>query len=179
MPTFIALLRAVNLGAHNKVGMRALCALVGELGFSEPRSLLQSGNLVFGGSGTAAAIEAKLAAAAKRKLGLDTDFFVRPAKHWQAAIAANPFPAAAADDPGHLVLLACKAAPGAKADAALRAAIKGRETFAVRGREVYMVYPDGIGLSKVTATLIERHLGTRVTGRNWNTVLKLGALAGC
>jgi uncharacterized protein (DUF1697 family) len=45
------------------------------------------------------------------------------------------------------------------------------------GRHAYIVYPDGIGRSRVTSTLIEKTLGTRGTGRNWNTVLKLGALA--
>ena len=40
-----------------------------------------------------------------------------------------------------------------------------------------MTYPDGIGDSRVTPTLIERALGTPVTGRNWNTVLRLAAMA--
>jgi uncharacterized protein (DUF1697 family) len=39
------------------------------------------------------------------------------------------------------------------------------------------VYPDGIGTSKLTIGVIEKHLGTRATGRNWNTVLKMAALA--
>jgi uncharacterized protein (DUF1697 family) len=46
------------------------------------------------------------------------------------------------------------------------------------GRQAYIVYPDGIGESKLTITVIEKKLGSRGTGRNWNTVLKLGALAG-
>jgi uncharacterized protein (DUF1697 family) len=41
----------------------------------------------------------------------------------------------------------------------------------------YIVYPDGIGRSRLTNQLIEKMLGTRGTGRNWNTVLKLDALA--
>ena len=46
------------------------------------------------------------------------------------------------------------------------------------GREAYFTYPDGIGDSKLTIAVIERKLGARGTARNWNTVLKLGALAG-
>jgi uncharacterized protein (DUF1697 family) len=41
---------------------------------------------------------------------------------------------------------------------------------------MYTVYPDGIGRSRLTNKMIEKKLGTRATGRNWNTVLKLGAL---
>jgi uncharacterized protein (DUF1697 family) len=176
MTIHIALLRAVNLGSHNKIGMADLCAWLGDLGFSQPRSLLQSGNLIFGSPAKADALEKQLEAAAAKRLGLVTAFFVRSAKEWRAIVAGNPFPAAAAQDPGHLVLMVCKHAPAKAAAAALKTAIKGRETFHVAGRHAYFTYPDGIGRSKVTNVLIEKHFGTRVTGRNWNTVLKLAAL---
>jgi uncharacterized protein (DUF1697 family) len=58
----------------------------------------------------------------------------------------------------------------------LAAAIQGPETVRAKGRQLYIVYPAGIGRSKLTNALIERHLGTRGTGRNWNTVLKLAAM---
>ena len=61
--------------------------------------------------------------------------------------------------------------------AALRAAAVGPELIKVAGREAYITYPAGIGGSKLTAAVIERKLGTRGTARNWNTVLKLAALA--
>ena len=44
------------------------------------------------------------------------------------------------------------------------------------GREGYFVYPDGMGRSKLTPNLIEKHLGGAGTARNWNTVLKVLAL---
>ena len=46
-----------------------------------------------------------------------------------------------------------------------------------RGREAYIVYPDGMGRSRLTATVIDRALKTSGTARNWNTVRKLAALA--
>ena len=55
--------------------------------------------------------------------------------------------------------------------------VKGRERVRVDGRQAYVVYPDGVGQSKLTVTVLERWLGSRGTGRNWNTVLKLQALA--
>jgi uncharacterized protein (DUF1697 family) len=60
---------------------------------------------------------------------------------------------------------------------ALQKAIKGREVVRAVGRAAYLVYPDGVGRSKLTATLVEKHLGCRGTARNWNTVLKLDAMA--
>ena len=70
-----------------------------------------------------------------------------------------------------------KAAPADGALEALRAAIKGPEQVAIVGRNAYLVYPDGIGRSKLTITVIEKKLGVRGTARNWNTVLKLAEMA--
>jgi uncharacterized protein (DUF1697 family) len=66
-----------------------------------------------------------------------------------------------------------KAAVGPEAVAALQAAIRGRERLQAEGKQLYIVYPDGIGTSKLTNTVIESRLGTRGTARNWNTVLRL------
>ncbi|HEV8579867.1 MAG TPA: DUF1697 domain-containing protein [Thermoanaerobaculia bacterium] len=178
MTRHIALLRAVNLGSHNKVGMADLRKLLSDLGFEDAQSLLQSGNLVFGSEGRKGAqLEELLETEAKKRLGLDTDFMVRTASEWRAIIDGNPFPEEAERDPGHLVVMALKEQAGPKDVAALQEAIKGREVVRGKGRHVYIIYPDGIGRSKLTNALIEKKLGTRGTGRNWNTVLKLAGLA--
>lgn len=179
MTSCIALLRAVNLPGHNRVGMADLRSLLAGLGFTNPRSLLQSGNLVFEVAGRAGpATEARLEAAARERLGLATEFLVRTAAEWDALIAANPFPAEARSDPGHLLVMCLKQPPARAAVAALVQAIRGREQVQVRGREAYLVYPDGVGRSRLTAALIERHLGTSGTARNWNTVQKLQTMVG-
>jgi uncharacterized protein (DUF1697 family) len=178
MTIHIGLLRAVNLPRHNKVGMADLRALLLGLGFTEVQTLLQSGNVVFhGGAATGERLESLLEKTAKERLGLETDFLVRTAAEWAAVVAANPFPEEAERDPGHLVVMFLKDAPDRAQVAAVEAAITGREVVRVHGRHAYLVYPDGIGRSRLTAALLERKLGTRGTGRNWNTVLKLGALA--
>ena len=58
-----------------------------------------------------------------------------------------------------------------------RASANG-EVVRAKGRHAYLVYPDGVGRSRLTNVLIEKKLRARGTGRNWNTVLKLGALVG-
>ncbi|MFI4935692.1 MAG: DUF1697 domain-containing protein [Caulobacterales bacterium] len=179
MTVQIALLRGVNVGGRQLVAMADLRAFLAALGFGEPRSLLQSGNLVFEADGViGAALEALLEAEAERRLGLRTDFLVRSAADWAAIIAANPFPREAQADPAHLVVMPLKGAPGAEAVMALRQATLGREVIHAHGRELYIVYPDGVGTSKLTGQVIERKLGMRGTARNWNTTLKLAALAG-
>jgi len=176
--TRIALLRAVNVGGRT-VAMADLRGLLGHLGFADPRSLLQSGNLVFdAGRQTGSALERMLEKEAARALNLHTDFLVRTATEWKSVIAHNPFREDAERDPSHLVLLALKSAPTKDAFNKLRAAITGPERAHLDGRNAYIVYPAGIGRSRLTLALIERKLATRGTARNWNTVMKLAVMAG-
>jgi len=175
MAIYVGLLRAINLGSHNKVAMADLRAMLADLGFKNPQSLLQSGNLVFeSGARATAALEKLLEASAAKSLGLETAFFVRTGTEWQQAIADNPFPKEARLDPARTVLMCLKDAPPLASVKALQNAITGPEVVKVRGRHAYFFYPDGMGRSKLTMTLIERKLATTGTARNWNTVLKLG-----
>lgn len=102
---------------------------------------------------------------------------MRTASEWSQAIAANPFAKEAKADPSHLIVMPLKKPPAKAAMKALVAAIPGRETAAAVGRELFIVYPDGIGRSKLTIKFIESRLEARGTGRNWNTALKISALA--
>lgn len=160
----IALPRAINIGPHKKVAMADLRALAEDLGFEEPRTILNSGNLVFRSSLSAARLEGMLEKVAQKRLGLDTEFFVRTPAEWEAVITNNPFPKEADSDPGHLVVHFCKKVPA-------RLEIKGakREKVKAKGREVYVTYPDGFGTSKLKINVLG-------TARNWNTVLKLADL---
>jgi uncharacterized protein (DUF1697 family) len=172
----IALLRAVNVGGA-KVAMAELKAMADALGLQRARTLLNSGNLVFDAEGSDADLEALLERETGARLGVATDYMVRGLDDWRRIIAANPFTDEARDDPGRLLLLALKGAPSEADLETLRAAYPGRERLALNGRELYAVYPDGVGESKLTVALMVRKLRHQVTGRNWNTVLKLEALA--
>lgn len=177
MPAFITVLRAINIGAHNRIRMADLRAMLEKIGLEDAQTLLVSGNAVFRSTATSSAkLEQLLEQASLKHLGVTTDYFVRTAKEWQAIIDANPFPKEAKSDPGHLLMMCLRDAPSAAAVTALQAAIKGRELVRADGRHAYFVYPDGVGASKLSVTMIEKALGTRGTARNWNTVLKLGEL---
>lgn len=178
MPTYISVLRAINLGPHNRIAMADLRAMLAKVGCEDPKTLIVSGNVVFRNvSASCDKIEKMLEAASTKHLGVTTDYFVRSAKEWNAIIADNPFPKEAKADPGHLLMMCLRDAPTAAQVKALLASITGPERVAVKGKHAYFVYPDGVGNSKLTIAKIEKALGTRGTARNWNTVLKLGELA--
>jgi uncharacterized protein (DUF1697 family) len=179
MTIHVALIRGINVGGHNAVAMSDLRDMLAELGFDDARSLLQSGNLVFRcNAQTDANLERLLESEAEKRMGLHADFFIRSVKEWREVVAHNPFRKEAERDPSHLVVMFLKAAPKANDVKAVNAAIVGPEVVRADGRHLYIVYPAGIGRSRLTNALIEKKLGIRGTARNWNTVLKLAALAG-
>lgn len=178
MATYLALLRGINVGGHKKVAMSDLREMCAKLGFEDARTVLQSGNLVFRTTTRApASLERLLEAEVKHRLDLETQFFVRTAPEWRQAIHDNPFSDEARRDPSHLLVMFLRDAPPASAVKALQAAIQGREVVRAKGRQAYLVYPDGIGDSRLTINVIEKHLATRGTARNWSTVSKMNALA--
>jgi uncharacterized protein (DUF1697 family) len=177
MTMHIALLRAVNVGGTAAVKMADLKVMAKEMGFDDVQTVLQSGNLVFrAGAGKDAALESRIAAELEKRFALKTTVIVRSASAWAKIVEANPFEAEAKADPSHLLVMPLNAAPAAGAEANLWAKIKGREEARVVGDAAYIVYPDGIGRSKLTIAVIERALGAVGTARNWNTVTKLAAL---
>jgi uncharacterized protein (DUF1697 family) len=148
-----------------------------ELGFENVRSVLQSGNLVFGSrSRFGAELERYLEMEAGKRLALEIDFYARTADEWKSVVRQNPFRKEAERDPAQLVVLFLKNAPAAKDVALLQAEISGPELVKAKGKQAYIFYPNGIGRSKLTNAMIEKRIG-RGTGRNWTTVLKLDVIA--
>lgn len=175
----MAFLRAVNVGGTQLLPMAALREALAAAGYDPVRTLLQSGNVVLGAARTGGRLEAELEAVLHRKWGIETPVVVRSGEAWRRMIAGNPFPKEAVANPAKLQTVVLKALAGAAQLKALRAAIRGPETveLSATGRELHVFYPEGAGNSKLTGNVMEKALGCVGTSRNWNTVLKLAALA--
>ncbi len=173
MMTYVALLRAVNVGGSRPVAMSDLRSLFSALGYGPVQTLLQSGNVVFTSSSGAGELESILETRAQSELDLETDFFVRSSKQWEALVQRNPFMRAAQSEPSKLGVMFLKKAPSARAVGSLQSSIKGPELIRARGKQAYVVYPNGIGRSRLTGAVIEKALASRGTARNWNTVLRI------
>lgn len=176
MTTYVALLRGVNVGGK-MVSMAKLREMLESLGFEDVRTLLQSGNAVFRAPAKpAATLEQQLEAATAKHLGITCDYHVRTAAELQAAIDANPMRAQAEKDPSRFTVTFYKAPLDKAAAKAAQTAIEGPEILRADGRHLYMYWPDGQGQSKA-GVVVGKALKVNGTARNWNTVLKLAALA--
>lgn len=178
MAVFISMLRAINVGGHNKIKMDALRALYQSLGLKGVQSHLQSGNVIFSSQHSNSS---RLAATIEE--GIETAFGFRPRiilrtlPELKAAIARNPFTDGKERDPARLLVMFLLEAPSQEAKQLLQQLDTAPEELHITGPEVYLYYPAGAGQSKLTGALIEKKLKTLGTARNWNTVTKLVEIA--
>jgi len=177
MSAIICLLRGVNLGGHNKIAMDSLRDICSSLKLRSPQTYIQSGNVVF------VTAEKDLARLARRiedcieqKHSFRPSVMLRTAAEMRGVIARNPFASRKNIDPAKLVVSFLAAAPTAEVAKRLPEIKVGPEELHVSGRELYIYFPDGQGRSKLPAAL-NRAAKIPATARNWNTVVKLLAMA--
>lgn len=182
MATFIALLRGINVGGNKMIPMAELRTLCSGLGFADVQTYIQSGNVIFSSDEkkiTAAALETRLEKAIAERFGFHVDTLVRAATEWPALIKGNPFIEACEKEPQYVLMTLAKRTPNPDAVAALRERAKDGERIEAAGTAIWFHHPGGSARSKLTPSLIDRLVGSPVTGRNYRTVIKLGELAGC
>ena len=172
MTRSVALVRGINVGGK-MLRMDLLRSICEQIGLRDVQTVLQSGNVVFRGARAGARLEKDLEEAIRRGAGLDVRVMVRSAGELARVVEGNPFPEQAQDEPNRLIVVFLEKEPAADAVAALRSAYRGPEPMHLEGRELYIVYGEGMGRSKLTPALYERKLGVAGTARNWNTVRKL------
>ncbi len=172
--THVALLRGINVGGNNKVKMTDLAAALEELGFTNVKTILQSGNVAF--SSTRAPSEEELKKEIAARLELKVECFVRTKAEWARLVSNNPFVEQAAKDPAHLLVIFLRYEPAAESVRTVQAAVKGPEQLQASGNHLFAMFPVDIGHSKLFTTPGYAKLAGAGTARNWKTILKLQAL---
>jgi uncharacterized protein (DUF1697 family) len=174
----IALVRGVNVGGHNRLPMAALRSLCGELGWTDVRTYIASGNVVFREAGPSPALESDLERAIGHRFGLDVAVVVRDAEVWKELVETNPFFDVASAEPNRVALVLSKHPPRPDALAGLLERAADGERVARVGDAIWIHFPGGAGRSRLSPSAIERLVGSPVTARNWRTVRTLGEMAG-
>jgi uncharacterized protein (DUF1697 family) len=179
MTVFFAFLRGINVGGRTTIKMAALKTLFEGLGLENVKTLLNSGNVIFA---TKAKDRRKLTktieGAVEKEFGFRPAIVIRTAAEVGKIIAKNPFPDMAKSDPSHLLVMTLAEEPKAGAKERIAEVYAGPEKIEIKGENVYLTYPNGIGRSKLTNALLEKQLGVVGTARNWNTLTKLLERAG-
>jgi uncharacterized protein (DUF1697 family) len=177
MPTYIAMLRGINVSGQKLIKMERLRTSLEALGFDEVRTCIQSGNIVFKTAKQSAdGLAKKIADKILSEFGFPAPVLIRTAAEMSAVVTANPFSKEARIDESklHVAFLSDSAPPAAKKTLAVLAAKP--ERFQVSGREIYLCFPDGYGSTKLSNSAIEKKLSVSATTRNWKTVNVLLAM---
>lgn len=172
MGRMVALLRAVNVGGR-KLPMAELRALCPALGWSNVRTYIQSGNVVFDTDCTAAEAEAALEARIEKDYGYKAPTVVRTADEWRTYAPACPFPDAARETPNFLLMLLAKEPIAAGAVETIQARAAAGEVVKQAGEALWIHFPNGSGTSKLTPSLMDKAIGSPATSRNYRTVVML------
>lgn len=166
--SWIALLRAVNVGGTGRLAMSELRSICAAAGLREVRTYIASGNAVFRSGLAEAAIKAALEARLQAHAGRPVGVTLRTAAAMAGILARNPFP----DAPGNRVMAIFLDEPAASSHLAGLSGLGDEEAVRIGQRELYVLY--GRGMADTTLRLPAAAHGT---ARNMNTVAKLAEMA--
>ena len=176
MTVYVSMLRAVNVGGSGLIKMEALREAYEAIGLADVRTLLQSGNVVFrSGLTDRARLVKRIMQEIERRFDLQVEVILRTLAEVASIVDRGPVLSPRADK-SKLLVMFLAAVPDVAAQAALKKWHKDKELkemLEMRGPEIYLFYPDGVGRSKLTSGVIENKLDTAGTARNWNTLVKL------
>jgi uncharacterized protein (DUF1697 family) len=176
MTEYIALLRGINVGGKAKLSMAHLREALTAEGFTDVRTLLQSGNVVLDATRTTPGkLEARLEKLIEDRFELTVPCLVRTGRELRDALAVNPL-AELADDGSKMMVIFLSAEPDPEllVEHDPDALDPGRIVH--RGREIYQWCPNGLREAPPVAAFVERKLKIKATARNWNTATKLQAM---
>jgi uncharacterized protein (DUF1697 family) len=178
MPTYIAMLRGINVGPHKRMKMDKLRTSCEGLGFEKVKTYIQSGNIVFRAAKTSdATLAKKLGDLITRDFGFSADVITRTSEEMGRIIENNPLLKEKGVDESklHVVFLTQKPSPAAlKKLHELTLAPDGVRNL---DREIYFYFPNGVSGSSLWKHPLDKVLNVTSTMRNWNTVNKLSEMA--
>ena len=172
MAKWIVLLRGVNVGGANRLAMADLRDVVTGLGHTEVSTYIQSGNVLLSSDRKdRVAIAEEICAGIRTRSGLAVAAVLRTPKELRASLAVNPFKVV--PDGASALITYLSGLPAADDLARLEPDRFLPDQFVVSGSELYGMYPNGAGRSKMTLDYFEKRLHVHGTSRNLNTVAKL------
>lgn len=167
MTRYVAFLRAVNVGGTGKLPMAELRTMCEAVGFTNVRTYIASGNVVFDSKLAEASVKSRLERCLEEYAGKPVGVAVRTTKELAQVLAANPFKSAA---PNRTVAIFLDTAP--PADALTHASGQREEEMALGTREIYVHYNNGMADTKLKIPAARTG-----TARNMNTIAKLVDMA--
>jgi uncharacterized protein (DUF1697 family) len=177
MTTYVALLYSIVIDKSRRVAMADLRQIAERLGYRNVRTLVSTGNMVFGMEDTpVSALEGALERAFSDFHGKHVDFIIRTADRWRKLVAANPFPEESAANPDRVVVRVMRAPADEHITALFRPYQSAGEKVKIVDGDVWIAFAGQPSQSRLLGLLTPKRMGGAGTARNWNTVRRLGEM---
>jgi uncharacterized protein (DUF1697 family) len=177
MREWVCLLRAVNLGARNKVNMPQLRKALDAAGFENVRTYVQSGNVVLSSDHRAgSAVAAAVRSLVKDEFGVETPVVVRTPRDIRDILAWCPFPEDAAARPTAVQVVLFDTKPAAARVAATLAEDWSPDRLEIRASAACVLHAATMHASRLQHATLLKRLGVAGTARNWRTMVAIADL---
>jgi len=179
MQTYIALLRGINVGGHNKIKMLELKQLFVNLGYFNVVSYIQSGNVIFNSKKLhTVEIEKSIIDAVEKQFGYSINVLVLTKNELNTVFSSNPFILKDTKDVSKLSVTLLNNEPEFEEVEQIQNLVRlSDDAFEIINKSVYLYLPDGSRNTKLTNNLFEKKLKSSATSRNWRTITKLVELS--
>ncbi len=178
---YIALLRGINVGGHNKIRMAELKQALEKIGLDRVQTYIQSGNVLFVSKKEEGPLRQQIEEQIRAVFGISIHVVLRTKAELERIIAHCPFSEttiaeAKASSAGEslYVSLLLETPPKERIER-LAASGNGDDEYRIEGRDVYLLFRHSIRNAKLAGNV--EKLGVPATVRNWNTINKLAAMA--
>ena len=178
MPRYVAFLRAINVGGKSVIKMVELAKIFESAGLKNVQTYIQSGNVIFESAAKSEdVLRRKIEQGIKKKKGYDTVACLRTEAEVRAVAKCDPFRGHPLRAKGKFYVAFLADQPLPERVRALEALNSDIELYKVKGREVYVVFTDDKrAKTKFSGNAVEKILGVKATGRNWNVVGEIAGL---
>jgi uncharacterized protein (DUF1697 family) len=178
MPTYIAMLRGINVVGRKIVKMDQLRSSFKSLGFRNVTTYVASGNVIFqAAKQSPARMSAKIGEKVRREFGFPISIFLITPQQLEKVIMRNPFSKNKQIDVSKLHVTFLSERPATNMHKALESIAAGPDRFHCADHAVYLYCPDGYGRTKFGNNTLEKKLAVGATTRNWKTVTTLLKMA--
>jgi len=175
MTVYIGFLRGINVGGNKKISMAELKRMLETMGLGRVQTVLQTGNMLFESGEEAETLRLLIQREIQAVFGLSVAVMLRTATELARIIRDCPF-APDALSAGETIQISVLSEPISQKSAELLANVdSGDDEFRICGTEIYFLFRQSILDSPLGKQL--QKLGSTTTTRNWNTIVKLDALA--
>jgi uncharacterized protein (DUF1697 family) len=172
MSTYLSILRGINVSGQKMIKMDALKKMYESAGFTNVRTYIQSGNVVFE-SKTQKNLASLIGKKIKETFGFDVPVIIRTQKEMKAIVEQNPFLKDKNMELDKLHVTYLSETPSTENLAKISAYNSASDLFIIKDKEVYLHCPKGYGNTKLNNTFFESKLKITATTRNWKTTNEL------